>query len=173
MLLQRCAGVCIVHVCPQVAADFAFIPFGGGPRKCIGDQFAMFEATVAAAMLLRRYTFRLAATPQEVSTHPAEATLCAPMAVLLMQVKQLLPHAAYSPSVHLQLMLWGSTACRQRRTVLHAPSSVPTRPTPSACVLSADRLDAHAVGLLSFQGHRLARLPTYCAWAGDGTANSP
>jgi cytochrome P450 len=49
-----------------VASDFAFIPFGGGARKCIGDQFALFEATVAFAMLLRRFTFRLAATPEEI-----------------------------------------------------------------------------------------------------------
>ena len=50
----------------EVASDFAFIPFGGGARKCIGDQFALFEATVAFAMLLRRFTFRLAATPEEI-----------------------------------------------------------------------------------------------------------
>eukprot|EP00775_Hariotina_reticulata_P002604 gene2604-2906_t len=37
----------------EVASDFAFIPFGGGARKCVGDQFALFEATVAFAMLLR------------------------------------------------------------------------------------------------------------------------
>lgn len=37
----------------EVASDFAFIPFGGGARKCVGDQFAMLEATVALSMLLR------------------------------------------------------------------------------------------------------------------------
>ncbi len=37
----------------EVSSDFAFIPFGGGARKCVGDQFAMMEATVALAMLLR------------------------------------------------------------------------------------------------------------------------
>jgi cytochrome P450 len=50
----------------EVASDFAFIPFGGGARKCIGDQFALFEATVATAMLLRRFNFRLAGSASDV-----------------------------------------------------------------------------------------------------------
>jgi Cytochrome P450 len=37
----------------EVASDFAFIPFGGGMRKCVGDQFALMEATVVLAMLLK------------------------------------------------------------------------------------------------------------------------
>lgn len=50
----------------EVASDFAFIPFGGGARKCVGDQFALFEATVAFAMLLRRFSFRLAVPVEQV-----------------------------------------------------------------------------------------------------------
>jgi hypothetical protein len=41
----------------QVTTNFAYLPFGGGKRKCIGDQFALFEAIVALAMLSRRFTF--------------------------------------------------------------------------------------------------------------------
>lgn len=50
----------------EVSSDFAFIPFGGGARKCVGDQFALFEATVAFVMLLRRFTFRLAVPAEQV-----------------------------------------------------------------------------------------------------------
>ncbi len=43
----------------EVTENFAYLPFGGGRRKCIGDQFALFEALVALSMLMRRYEFRL------------------------------------------------------------------------------------------------------------------
>eukprot|EP00529_Nitzschia_sp_RCC80_P016346 CAMPEP_0113455284 /NCGR_PEP_ID=MMETSP0014_2-20120614/8296_1 /TAXON_ID=2857 /ORGANISM="Nitzschia sp." /LENGTH=673 /DNA_ID=CAMNT_0000346709 /DNA_START=54 /DNA_END=2075 /DNA_ORIENTATION=+ /assembly_acc=CAM_ASM_000159 len=41
----------------EVASDFAFLPFGGGARKCVGDDFAVMEATVTLAMVLRRFEF--------------------------------------------------------------------------------------------------------------------
>jgi cytochrome P450 len=45
---------------------FAYFPFGGGPRICIGNQFAMMEAILATATVARR--FRLSLAPG----HPVE-----------------------------------------------------------------------------------------------------
>ncbi len=38
----------------------AFMPFGGGPRICIGASFAMAEAQIVMATLIHRYSFSLA-----------------------------------------------------------------------------------------------------------------
>jgi len=37
---------------------FAYFPFGGGPRVCIGKQFALTEAQLILATILPRYQFR-------------------------------------------------------------------------------------------------------------------
>jgi cytochrome P450 len=39
---------------------YAYIPFGGGPRKCIGEHFAWMEGTLVLATLCQRWRPRLA-----------------------------------------------------------------------------------------------------------------
>jgi cytochrome P450 len=45
---------------------FAYIPFGGGPRICIGNSFAMMEAQLVLATVAQHYRLRL------VPGHPVE-----------------------------------------------------------------------------------------------------
>jgi cytochrome P450 len=50
----------------EVQSDFAYLPFGGGSRKCVGDQFACMEAVITLAMLLRRFEISLDMKPEDV-----------------------------------------------------------------------------------------------------------
>jgi cytochrome P450 len=48
---------------------FAYIPFGGGPRGCIGNHFAMLEAQLIVAAIAQRYRIELA-RDQQVRAEP-------------------------------------------------------------------------------------------------------
>ena len=46
---------------------FAYVPFGGGPRQCIGNSFALTEAQLILASLVQRYRWQpVSAAPVEV-----------------------------------------------------------------------------------------------------------
>ena len=44
---------------PPVLPQFAYFPFGGGSRKCLGDRFAWTEARIELADLVLRFRFEL------------------------------------------------------------------------------------------------------------------
>ena len=48
--------------CPHAPARprFAYFPFGGGPRQCIGNTFAITEGVLALATIARRWSFTAA-----------------------------------------------------------------------------------------------------------------
>jgi cytochrome P450 len=51
---------------------FAYFPFAGGPRQCIGSEFALTEATLMLTTIVRRFRLELASqrevVPQPVTT---------------------------------------------------------------------------------------------------------
>lgn len=52
----------------QCLPKFAYFPFGGGPRSCIGASFAMIEATLLLATIAQRFQMRM------VPAHPVVPT---------------------------------------------------------------------------------------------------
>jgi len=53
----------------QTRPTFAHMPFGGGPRKCIGANMAVIQILLVLVAIVRRYDFSLA-TPEEVGIRP-------------------------------------------------------------------------------------------------------
>ena len=49
---------------------YAYFPFGGGPRGCIGNTFAMFEATLILAQIAQRFSFEVV-SQEPVGIQPA------------------------------------------------------------------------------------------------------
>jgi cytochrome P450 len=45
---------------PPLPHRYAYIPFGAGPRVCVGSHLGMLEATLVAAMVARRFRFEYA-----------------------------------------------------------------------------------------------------------------
>jgi cytochrome P450 len=53
----------------KLRAPFTYLPFGGGPRVCIGNHYAMLQILMILSELLRKYDFQLV-PGQEIEARP-------------------------------------------------------------------------------------------------------
>lgn len=65
--------------------QFAYFPFSGGPRRCIGERFAMLEATLVVATIAQNYHLELLSDPNltmkpSVTTRPDKPIRVRPQA---------------------------------------------------------------------------------------------
>ena len=65
---------------------FAYTPFGGGPRQCIGNHFAMLEGVLTLARIVQQ--FRIEATGDEVISAKMGATLRPDKPILMRVVRR-------------------------------------------------------------------------------------
>ena len=49
---------------------FSYIPFGGGPRLCIGNNFAMMEMQLIISMIYQKYKFDLVSKKDSINIQP-------------------------------------------------------------------------------------------------------
>ena len=83
---------------PERAASiphYAYIPFGGGGRTCLGIRFALMEAVIIIASIAQR--FRLSPTPESATGPKSVAFTLRPNGPLRVKLWPLSAHAGASP----------------------------------------------------------------------------
>jgi len=75
----------------KLHTPFAYLPFGAGPRGCIGGNYAMLQILMILSVLLRKYDFRLV---------PGQTIEARPMVILRPEHGIRMTFTEATPSVH-------------------------------------------------------------------------
>ena len=78
---------------------FAWIPFGGGVRRCIGASFAQFEMRIVLSTILERVELR-AADPRPERMRPRNITLAPGRGTRVVLERRLVPHTGTTSLAH-------------------------------------------------------------------------
>ncbi len=73
----------------QVQHRFAYLPFSGGPRQCIGNHFALMEGTLALAMITQQFELSL---PEGSQLIPTMIGTLRPKGGIHMNLRRRVPH---------------------------------------------------------------------------------
>ncbi|WP_245805789.1 cytochrome P450 [Bacillus alkalicellulosilyticus] len=76
------------HAFIKSLPTFAYFPFGGGPRVCIGNHFAMMEAVLVLATISHRYSFKMPEHHPIVKPQPLITLRPKPRIELLMEKRR-------------------------------------------------------------------------------------
>jgi cytochrome P450 len=71
---QEPESFCPERFAPENSASrprYAYLPFGAGPRTCVGSNFAVTEILLVLAMLLQQFRIELAIDPSVVRVEPS------------------------------------------------------------------------------------------------------
>ena len=66
-------------------SQFAYLPFGGGPRKCIGNEFAYMEGVLVIAKILQRY--RICVLPNQ-DIEPQVSAVLRPSQPIMIKIER-------------------------------------------------------------------------------------
>ncbi|GBP17651.1 hypothetical protein EVAR_8648_1 [Eumeta japonica] len=146
---------------------YTYLPFGEGPRLCIGMRFAKMQVMAGLVTILKKYRVELApGMPRTLDIEPTAQVTASKQSILAD------PHAARARSLRRRRQVEGL----RRRLVLdgeEAQLKLDTQPTAGGRTLvDADRIKAARIGDPRWRRSDRARLPTadQAIHASDGSS---
>jgi sterol 14-demethylase len=126
--------------------DFAYIPFGGGRHKCMGNAFALLQVKAILAILLRRYDFELATANIGSDFHGLVVGPTEPCRLRYRRRRDAAAHTATNGKAHARTN--GSTAAAAKTAASGCPfdhAEVAPSTKPFKVVADLDLCQSHAV----------------------------